>query len=421
MDARARHRLDDPDQRLRQLRLIRPHRGHALLEFQPATRKARFLPRRFLFRPEFLSQPLEIFQRAQHTCDPFVVLGAGLELVRQFIRSRADLVRLQLVQQVIFPIQRRRMRTEKLITTAHEKITADILHVDGTVRRVLHRVDVNQRAGLVRHLRQLFDRVHRPQQVRGIPERRDLRFLLQRPREIIQVERALLHVNVHPEQVASPCPPRPASTARCWRRGRGESPAGCRRVARSAPATATCAGSAWSCCCRRRSRSGREAFRKSAIAACGFVKDLVRTAAGLELSLVVGVALEQIAVDAFKAGLGDLRPGGVIQKDRRAVEGRELLADKVQVRVSFLPLCGLIFAISSALANSSGVFTFQNASPCGPNDLTSSADNSTTLTCGNQAMTFHKSAFDGRFDGGKTGLAAVDGMERLVAPVWFVR
>ncbi len=62
-----------------------------------------------------------------------------------------------------------------------------------------------------------------------------------------------------------------------------------------------------------------------------FMQDLIRFPAGLEESLMIGIAFEQIAVDALKALFGDLRPGGVIEKYRRAIEGGKLLANEIDV------------------------------------------------------------------------------------------
>jgi hypothetical protein len=69
------------------------------------------------------------------------------------------------------------MRTEKLVGGTGEEIAADILHIDRTVRRILHRIDIHQRARILCHFGQLLDRVHRPQQIRRITKGGDLRFL----------------------------------------------------------------------------------------------------------------------------------------------------------------------------------------------------------------------------------------------------
>jgi hypothetical protein len=46
---------------------------------------------------------------------------------------------------------------------------------------------------------------------------------------------------------------------------------------------------------------------------------------------VIGIVFKQVFVDAVEARLGDLRPGGVIEKDGGAIQGWELLADEVNV------------------------------------------------------------------------------------------
>ena len=49
--------------------------------------------------------------------------------------------------------------------------------------------------------------------------------------------------------------------------------------------------------------------------------------AGGEGAAVVGVAFEQVLVDAVEGLPGDLRAAGVIEEDGWAVEGRELAAN----------------------------------------------------------------------------------------------
>lgn len=75
----------------------------------------------------------------------------------------------------------------------------------------------------------------------------------------------------------------------------------------------------------------------------GFVQDGVRGAAGGECAAVVGVALEQVAVDAVKGVVGDLGAARVVEEDGLPVEGGELGADGGKVKghgwVSVVRVC----------------------------------------------------------------------------------
>ena len=60
----------------------------------------------------------------------------------------------------------------------------------------------------------------------------------------------------------------------------------------------------------------------------GGVEDEVGLAAGGKDALVVGVAFEQILLDAVGGLAGDLGAAGVVEEDRGTVEGGELLTDE---------------------------------------------------------------------------------------------
>ncbi len=57
----------------------------------------------------------------------------------------------------------------------------------------------------------------------------------------------------------------------------------------------------------------------------------VGLAAGGEGALVVGVALEQIVLDALEGLAGDLGAAGVVEKYSGTVEGREVFADEGKI------------------------------------------------------------------------------------------
>jgi len=57
------------------------------------------------------------------------------------------------------------------------------------------------------------------------------------------------------------------------------------------------------------------------------LQDGIRLDACGEDAFVVGVAFEQVFVDALQAWTGDLRPTGVVEEDGRSIKGRELASD----------------------------------------------------------------------------------------------
>jgi len=63
-----------------------------------------------------------------------------------------------------------------------------------------------------------------------------------------------------------------------------------------------------------------------------FMQDFIRCSAGLEQALVIGIAFEQIAVDAVQALFRYLRPSRVVQKYRRAVKSGKLLTNDVEIK-----------------------------------------------------------------------------------------
>src|SRR5215216_583880 len=91
------------------------------------------------------------------------------------------------------------------------------------------------------------------------------------------------------------------------------------------------------------------------------VQDRVGGNAGRKCAFMVGIAFNKIAVDTVEGLFGDLSPAGVVEKNSRAIKRRELLTDEVAVEGHGVSL----LAIFSASINSSGVLTFQNASPDG--------------------------------------------------------
>ena len=60
----------------------------------------------------------------------------------------------------------------------------------------------------------------------------------------------------------------------------------------------------------------------------GFIQDGIGLPAGGESAFVVGVAFQQVTLDALGRLAGDLRPAGVVEEDGRAVERGELFTDE---------------------------------------------------------------------------------------------
>src|SRR5512142_3067369 len=61
------------------------------------------------------------------------------------------------------------------------------------------------------------------------------------------------------------------------------------------------------------------------------LQDLIRLLAGGEGALVIRIAVQQVALDAFQALPGDLRAAGVVEEHIAAMERGELFTDEVGV------------------------------------------------------------------------------------------
>ena len=83
------------------------------------------------------------------------------------------------------------------------KITAEVLYVDRAVRRILHRIDVDQCACVFRHFGQLADRVDRPGGVGGVAKGHDLGFAFQCFLEFIQLQGVVFDIEIHPGKLAA--------------------------------------------------------------------------------------------------------------------------------------------------------------------------------------------------------------------------
>ena len=113
----------------------------------------------------------QVVGRGERPGDRFERRRAGLEPVV----GRPDLERRQAIEDLGLPVQRAEMRPEPLVGRADEEVRVERLDVDRAVRRERDRVDVGQRADLVRARDDLGDRVDRPDRVAGIADRDELR------------------------------------------------------------------------------------------------------------------------------------------------------------------------------------------------------------------------------------------------------
>ena len=63
----------------------------------------------------------------------------------------------------------------------------------------------------------------------------------------------------------------------------------------------------------------------------GFIQDFIGSDTGGEGSLMVGIAFQQILVDAFQRLSGDLRTARIVEKDSRTIKRRKLASDDFSV------------------------------------------------------------------------------------------
>ena len=133
----------------------------------------------------------EVVDRGTNSRDQLLHLRSGFPALRRNIRGRPHLVGLQPLEMLALSIKRSHMRPKKLVRRANQEIAIQGLHVDRTVRRVMHGIDEHHRArGMdqFRNLRHRIDRAHHVRRIANSNElgpRRNLAF------QVIQVERAV--------------------------------------------------------------------------------------------------------------------------------------------------------------------------------------------------------------------------------------
>ena len=201
------------------------------------------------------------------------------------------------------------MRTEELVDRAGQEVGADVLDVDGQVRRGGDGVDVGQGARFVRAANQLAHRVDRPDRVRRPAEGDQLGTPVEGGVESLDVERDIVGPDVDPlddeTEVAGDGLPRTDVRFVVEQVVTMRSPGA--RVA--AIERATCIVSVVMLAPNLIS-AGSAAEEEVGDRAARLVDDGVAAPAGEERALVIGVRLAVVARDCFDDGVGTWVPPG---------------------------------------------------------------------------------------------------------------
>ena len=88
------------------------------------------------------------------------------------------------------------MRAEELVGRADQEVAAERLHIDWAMRRIVHGIDPQPCAGVMRYLRDTCNRVHRADRVRGVADRHHPRPGVQFGDQIIEAKRAIRGVEL---------------------------------------------------------------------------------------------------------------------------------------------------------------------------------------------------------------------------------
>src|SRR5207244_2569065 len=97
----------------------------------------------------------QIVDRRGSTCQALMVERAGLPSIRNRVAGRPYFVRTEAVEQLRLTVERANVWSEELVGGTGEEIAVQLLHVDGTVWRVLDGIHVDESAGVVRPAYQL--------------------------------------------------------------------------------------------------------------------------------------------------------------------------------------------------------------------------------------------------------------------------
>ena len=172
--------------------------------------------------------------------------------------------------------------------------------------------------------------IDRADRIGCIPERHQLWLARQRPLKVVQLQGAVLHVEVDPGDLAAAVlrrqQPR-GDVGIVVQPGDDDLIAGVERPREGA-------GQAQ----RERGHVGAEddLFAARGVEHVGhglvrLVQHSIRITAGLEGAFVIRVALHQVFLNPLGGPAGDLRAAGVVEKDSRAVKRGEFCADAVAI------------------------------------------------------------------------------------------
>ena len=88
------------------------------------------------------------------------------------------------------------VRTEELVSRAHQEIAVERADIDGTVRRVVDCVNVSYRAALMGNADDLLHVVNRAHRIRSVADRNQFRAIGNLARQIVHVESAIVFMNL---------------------------------------------------------------------------------------------------------------------------------------------------------------------------------------------------------------------------------
>ena len=109
----------------------------------------------------------DVVDGSGHSRHALVVLRARLPAVGQLLAAHAQLVRTQAQQLLALAVEDALVRAEELVAGAGQEVGIERLHVDESVRRVVHGVDEGHRADVVRQANGLLNVVDRAHGIRG--------------------------------------------------------------------------------------------------------------------------------------------------------------------------------------------------------------------------------------------------------------
>lgn len=106
-----------------------------------------------------LAEPFEIGHCAVQASHMLMVLGSGFKFAGQGIVGGAHFVGRQAFEQSLAPVDHAHVGGEEFVGGAAEKIAAEVLHIDGGVRGVMHRIEEGERPDGLGHADDLLERV----------------------------------------------------------------------------------------------------------------------------------------------------------------------------------------------------------------------------------------------------------------------